>query len=125
MSRTPERFDKLLAYLGKIPGVEPSIGAGKLEGGRWWVKLIIDIEHPLAWRVVQELGHLLNEPTDELPSAVFKPVSPPPDLNGGPAEFLSWLIESTDPELQPDALAEKLGVHLPHPVDEVSAWELD
>ena len=28
--------------------------------GYWWVKFTIDIEHPLAWSVVQELGHVLN-----------------------------------------------------------------
>ena len=51
----------------------------------WWVKLTIDIADPLAWRVVQELGFVLNDLSlqDKLPT-VFKPVSPPPYLNGGP-----------------------------------------
>src|SRR5688500_17345460 len=67
---------------------------GQLDGGGWWVKFSLDISHRLTWNVVQELGHVLNylSLNERLPT-VFKPVSPPPYLNGGPAEFLSWVIE--------------------------------
>jgi hypothetical protein len=66
------------------------------------VKLTIDIGHPLAWHVVQELGHVLNylSTTERLPTT-FKPVSPPPYLNGGPRAFLSWVIECADPGFAP------------------------
>ena len=51
---------------GDIPGIQhnhaPSfgIGRGHNQDGLWWIKFGIDIEHPLAWGVVQELGHVLD-----------------------------------------------------------------
>lgn len=91
--------DPLVAFLKTVPGVKPSIGQGVFENGTWWVKRQIDIEHPLAWQVVQELGHILNymSISEPLPT-IFKPVSPPPYMNGGPKDFLSWVIESTKTE---------------------------
>jgi hypothetical protein len=52
------------------------------------------------------------------------PVSPPPYLNGG-VEFLSWVIESTDPSFSPDNCLEWLEGRLPRPVDELSQWQTD
>ncbi len=42
------------------------------------VKFSIDIDHPLAWHAIQELGNVLNylSVTERLPN-VFMPVSPP------------------------------------------------
>lgn len=74
----------LLDYLRRVPGIDPRMGQAT-EGDRWWVKLVIDVRHPLAWRVVQELAHVLNYlSVEERLPAVFKPVSPPPYMNGGP-----------------------------------------
>src|SRR5450755_2652632 len=89
------QFRPLLEYLSKVPAITGPIGTGSSEDGRWWVKFLIDVSHRLAWRVVQELGHVLNylSVNEKLP-AVFMPVSPPPYMNGGPHEFLSWVIES-------------------------------
>jgi hypothetical protein len=102
------------------------MGSGTGDNGRWWVKMIIDIDHPLAWNVVQELGCVLNYISlDERLPTVFMPVSPAPYLNGGPREFLSWVIESTDPQFEPDSCREWLEGRLPQPVDNVSAWETD
>jgi hypothetical protein len=97
-------FSKLLDYCRRVPALEP-ISHGK-EGNGWWMKLVIDIDHPLAWSVVQEFGHVLNELslTERLPT-VFKPVSPPPYLNGGPRDFLSWVIESDSQEFRPETCA--------------------
>ena len=50
----------LKEYLSEIPGIVGSLGSGIFDDGRWWVKFAIDIQHELAWRVVQELGHVLN-----------------------------------------------------------------
>lgn len=78
-------FDKLLAYLRRVPAISPSaMGTGKLDDGNWWVKFSIDVAHPLAWHVVQEFGCVLNylSVTERLPT-VFMPVSPAPYLNGG------------------------------------------
>ncbi len=121
------RFHKLVDYLARIPAIEvndtPSQGIGSGgEGGAWWVKFSIDIDHELAWETVQELGHVLNylSANERLPT-VFKPVSPPPYLNGGPEEFLAWVIEAPD-SLAPDTLADWLEGRLPKPVDDVAAW---
>jgi hypothetical protein len=46
-------FDALEAYLASIPGISPPFGHGQEADGRWWVKLSIDIGHPLAGHVVQ------------------------------------------------------------------------
>lgn len=100
-------FDRLLEFMERLPAIQlpagrKSIGVGRFENQNWWVKFHFDVEHPLAWRHVQEFGFVLNYVSikERLPT-VFKPVSPPPYLNGG-VEFLSWIIESTDPTFTPD-----------------------
>jgi hypothetical protein len=119
-----EDFDDLLAYLRRVPAMTDPISSGRFDDGRWWVKFSLDIDHPLAWNVVQELGHVLNYASleERLPT-VFMPVSPPPYLNGGPEEFLSWVIEARDAEFKPDTVAEWLEGRLPDPVDDLSQWE--
>lgn len=119
-------FDQLLTFLERIPGIEPSMGCGRGDDGRWWVKFVLDIEHPLAWQVVQELGHVLNYVSidDRLPT-VFIPVSPPPSANGGPKDFLSWVIESKTGDFEPKVCAEWLEGRLPRPVDDLKAWSLE
>ncbi|MES2709864.1 MAG: hypothetical protein V4726_24925 [Verrucomicrobiota bacterium] len=123
-------FERLLSYLErlpaiKLPGGRRSVGTGWFENGNWWMKFHLDIGHPLAWRHVQELGFVLNylSVSERLPT-VFMPVSPPPYMNGG-AEFLSWVIESTDPTFTPDACAEWLEGRLPRPVDDIAQWDTD
>lgn len=76
--------------------------------------------------MVQELGHVLNYlSVDERLPTVFKPVSPPPYLNGGPAEFLSWVIECSDSTCKPDTVAQWLEERLPQPVNDISQWSHD
>src|SRR3712207_4041125 len=76
-------LEKLRSFLDRIPGVKVHSVSEEAES-LWWVKFEIDIELPLAWNVVQELGYVLNyiSLTDRLPT-LFMPVSPPPYLNGG------------------------------------------
>jgi hypothetical protein len=116
-------FEPLIAYLRRIPGMSGSIGKGRLEDGSWWVKFALDIDHPLAWNVVQELGFVLNYLSleERLPT-VFMPVSPPPYLNGGPGEHLSWVIECKDAQFAPETCLKWLDTRLPQPVDDESAW---
>src|SRR4051794_34253177 len=93
------RFQKLIDYLARVPSVAVNstssrgFGSG-LADGTWWIKFSLDLDHPLAWNVVQEFGHVLNflSVQERLPTT-FKPISPPPYLNGGPHEYLTWLIE--------------------------------
>jgi len=117
-------FDKLLAYLQRVPSVSGSIGSGKFENGNWWVKFSLDITHPLAWNVVQEFGCVLNHVSlnERLPT-VFMPVSPAPYLNGGPTDFLSWVIESKDASFKPGTVADWLEGRLPNPVEDPAQWE--
>lgn len=123
-------METLIDYLLRIPAMHlpagrKSIGSGVAEDGRWWVKFSLDTENPLAWRVVQELGHVLNLlSTDERLPTVFKPVSPPPYMNGG-IEYLSWVIEAHDPAFKPAKCVEWLEGRLPQPVDDVTEWADD
>ena len=123
------RFARLLAYLARVPAIvvndTPGRGIGTgTAGGNWWVKFVIDVDHPLAWHVVQELGHVLNSLSlDEPLPTTFRPVSPPPYMNGGPRDFLSWLIECPEGTLTPDTVAEWLEGRLPCPVDDPDSWD--
>ena len=121
------KFGKLIDFLLRLPALEsndtPSRGIGSGEAdGSWWVKFSIDIGHDLAWHTVQELGHVLNYLSlEERLASSFKPVSPPPYLNGGPDEYLSWVIEAPD-ALRPGTLADLLEDRLPKPVEDEEAW---
>jgi len=76
--------------------------------------------------VVQELGHVLNylSVNERLPT-VFMPVSPPSYLNGGPKEFLSWVIECKDRDFKPETCAQWLEGRMPRPVDDEEQWKPD
>ena len=116
-------FSKLEEYLLRIPCISGSIGKGSDESG-WWVKLTIDIEDSIAWHAVQELGHVLNYLSiDERLPTSFQPVSPPPYMNGGPREFLSWVIECPDLDFRPGTVAEWLEGRLPRPVEDLTQWD--
>jgi hypothetical protein len=122
----PTVFEPLITFLSRVPGVGKSKGFALDEDGCWWLKFSIDIEHPQAWHVVQELGHVLNYVSlDERLPTVFKPVSPPPYMNGGPREFLSWVIECSDKDFSPAECAEWLEGRLPRPVEDASQWNTD
>jgi hypothetical protein len=116
----------LLEFLKRIPAVDHRIGSGRFDSGCWWIKFRIDVSHPLAWRVVQELGHILNYVSleDPLPT-VFKPVSPSVYMNGGPEDFLSWVIESTEVSFTPELCLRWLEARLPSPVDDPVQWKLE
>ena len=115
-------FQNLNNFLLKAPSIiEPIRAVGDDDG--WWVKFSIDIEHVLAWHVVQELSHVLNylSLSNRLPT-VFKPVSPPPYINGGPRDYLSWVIECDVLSFKPGTVAEWLESRLPKPVEEKEQW---
>jgi hypothetical protein len=117
-------FTVLEEFLSRVPSIAGPFGKGSDASGTWWLKFSIDIDHELAWRVVQELGHVLNYVSlDERLPTVFKPVSPPPYMNGGPREYLSWVIECDDPQFSPSRCAEWLGGRLPRPVDDLNIWK--
>ena len=119
------RLAPLQEILARIPAVQAPVAAG-VEGDGWWVKFGIDIHHQLAWSVVQELGCVLNYLSleERLPT-IFKPVSPAPYLNGGPTEYLSWVIECHSKEFTPSKCAEWIEGRLPQPINDVGAWPED
>jgi hypothetical protein len=119
-------FTKLIEFLEKVPAVTGAIAYGSEESESWWVKFTIDTTHHLAWNTVQELGHVLNYLSlDERLPTSFYPVSPPPYMNGGPEEFLSWVIECENLDFKPGTCAEWLEGRLPRPVDDISEWEIE
>lgn len=83
-------FTELTDYLSKVPAIIGEIGTGSDEEGLWWVKFEIDVDQDLAWRAVQEFCHVLNYLSiDEGLPTSFRPVSPPPYMNGGPEDYLA------------------------------------
>lgn len=125
MMNNPE-FTSLLEILNKIPSTNSIIGTSLNDDHCWWVNFAINLDHPLVWQTVQELGSVLNylSLNERLPTS-FYPVSPPPYINGGPGEYLSWVIECNDPQFTPDDCAKWLEGRLPKPVDDVSQWVVE
>ncbi len=123
---TDKDLEVLKQFLLRVPAVNPSLGIGVFDDGNWWVKFAIDIKHPLAWNVVQELSCVLNyiSVNERLPT-VFMPVSPAPYLNGGPEDFLSWVIESKENHFTPSRCVEWLEGRLPQPVEDIEQWNQD
>jgi hypothetical protein len=118
-----DKFNQLISFLSKVPAVEPGISSGLYEDGNWWVKFSLNISNELAWNVIQEFGHVFNYLSidQKLPTA-FYPVSPPPYLNGGPSEFLSWIVESKDSAITPNKAKGWLESRLPDPIEDINEW---
>jgi hypothetical protein len=47
---------------------------------------------------------------------------PPPYLNGTAREFLSWIIESKDPDFRQGTCMKWLEGRLPRPVSDLEQW---
>lgn len=119
-------FTELINFLKKVPAINDEISSGIYDDGNWWIKFSIDINMNLAWNVVQEFGHIVNyiSLNERLPT-IFYPVSAPPYMNGGPQNFLYWIIESKEAAFSPEDLKEWLEGRLPDPIDNISEWEYD
>ncbi len=116
---------ELTDFLERIPAIQTPISSGTFDNGIWWTKFSIDINNELAWNVVQELGHIVNYVSlDERLPTVFYPVSPPPYMNGGPTDFLSWVIETKEKDFKPETMKEWLEGRLPNPVDDLEQWNI-
>lgn len=118
-------FQRLVDFFSKIPSVQAdNILAYAYEQEHiWWFKFKINIEHPLAWQTVQELGHVLNylSVNERLPTQ-FMPVSPPPYMNGDAKQFLAWVIECNHADFPPDVVCDWLEGRLPNPIDDETQW---
>jgi hypothetical protein len=120
-------FDRLHQFFSKVPSVQQSFIDSYGTDGKhsWWFKFQINIEHDLAWQTVQELGHVLNyiSKNERLPTQ-FLPVSPPPYMNGGPKEFLCWVIQCNHPDFPPNVICDWLEARLPQPIDDATKWKI-
>ncbi len=120
--KAAEGLGELADFLRRVPAITRVYPSEPTEA-YWWVKLAIDIYHPLAWHAVQYLAFVLNYISleERLPT-VFRAVSPPPYLNGGPKEYLSWVIEAKIPFLDAGYIASVLKDRLPGPVEDPARW---
>lgn len=117
-------FSDLIGFMNKIPSINGVFGKGLYKDGNWWIKFGFDINHNLVWHAVQEIAFVVNYISlDERLPTMFYPVSPPPYMNGGPKQFLSWIIESKELDFTPADLKDWLENRLPNPVDDLSQWE--
>ncbi len=121
------KFTRLSQFFQKIPsiGKQGLIAHGFDNEQAWWFKFKIDIEHPLAWQTVQELGHVLNylSTNERLPTQFF-PVSPPPYMNGNAKDFLAWVIQCNHTDFPPDIICDWLEGRLPSPVEDETQWKI-
>ena len=120
-------FDRLYEYFAKVPSIQKNlIDAYGTDGkSAWWFKFQIDVDHPLAWQTVQELGHVLNyiSKNERLPTQ-FLPVSPPPYMNGEAKQFLAWVIQCNHADFPPDVICDWLEARLPSPVEDIEKWKI-
>jgi hypothetical protein len=121
-----DTFAQLKHFVLSVPGVRDFIQKGYDENGQWWIQFAVNPEHPLSWRVVQEFAFVINYLSlgERLP-AVFFPISSPPYLNGGPDEYLYWIIQSSGSTFSPDMCADWLTKRFPNPIDDEAQWNLD
>ena len=120
-------FDRLHQFFCKVPSIQEALIDAYGSDGQhaWWFKFQINVEHPLAWQTVQELGHVLNyiSKNERLPTQ-FLPVSPPPYMNGEAKDFLAWVIQCNHPDFPPDVVCDWLEARLPQPVEDESQWKI-
>ena len=120
-------FDRLYQFFSKVPSVQKEriVVHGSDGEHAWWFKFHLDIEHPLAWQTVQELGHVLNyiSKNERLPTQ-FLPVSPPPYMNGDAKQFLAWVIQCNHADFPPDIICDWLEARLPQPIDDAEKWKI-
>lgn len=120
-------FDRLYQFFCHVPSVQESriVAHGSDGQHAWWFKFSIDVQHPLAWQTVQELGHVLNylSTNERLPTQFF-PVSPPPYMNGEAKDFLAWVIQCNHADFTPDVVCDWLEGRLPNPVDDEKQWAI-
>lgn len=120
-------FERLYQFFSKVPSVQKQriVAHGSDGEHAWWFKFHINIEHPLAWQTVQELGHVLNYiSTNERLPTQFLPVSPPPYMNGEAKDFLAWVIQCNHPDFSPDVVCDWLEGRLPQPVEDENQWKI-
>jgi hypothetical protein len=112
-----EGRQKLIALLSQIPSLKNFDSSG-VDFRYWWVSFEMDIDSPIAWKIVRKLGLYLNTMSAEmLLPTVFKPIP-----GEWPDDPMRWEIVSTAPRLNPTDVASWLSIKLPSPLGEESSW---
>ncbi|MEM8706317.1 MAG: hypothetical protein AAGE98_07665 [Actinomycetota bacterium] len=111
-------FTTLVDYVGRLPAVRGrvSTSADAISTTGWWVSFRLDVDDPLAWRSIQEVGHALNGVVGDGVDVWFGPTSTGP-WQGGPRDFLDWVICSPDGATRPGTVAKRLADAIPEPFD--------
>ena len=110
-------LQRLITLLDQLPCLD-NFDSGEAESQCWWISFELDTGSPIAWRVVRELGLLLNTRcSSKLFCIVFKPLP-----HEGDCANVRWEICSTAPGLDPAEVARWLRENLPQPMNEESAW---
>jgi hypothetical protein len=118
-------IEKIKDLLLKIPCIK-DVYVSEKKKPFWWLKFSIDIDSNIAWNVVQEFSHILNYiSVDEKLPTRFYPVSAPPYMNGGPKDFLYWIIEPTIPFVDSNIIYDFLIGRLPEDLEKEENWILD
>ena len=115
-------FDPLVKFLNLIPSINGDIFTSSHIDNNWYVMFKIDIYNKYSWHAVQIIGSIINSMHE---CGSFKPSSPSVDLNGGPAEHLSWVLESVSTKFTPEMCYMLLHNNMPQPVNDLDQWNWD
>ena len=113
-------YTNLVHFLKNVPAINDDIHTDAHIDNNWYIVFRIDITNDNAWNVVQILGSIINSMHN---CGNFKPISPSVDLNGGPLNHLSWVIESLSTEFTPEMCYVCLHNNMPQPVNDLSQWD--
>ena len=116
--------EALGASLKKAPLVEDYSWSG-VDFRYWTARFAIRCESPLGWAVVRRLAYALNTSVLELWGRrpfVFKPEGEESMLDGKDKEVIYWIIESTEPMLDPVEVADHLEMVLLSKIEEEKDW---
>ena len=107
----------------RVKEQQKRIGSAEFRNTQFSYRMGVAFIGDIAWHVIQNLAFVLNYISlEDRLAVVFKPISPPPYLNGGPADFLSWVIEAQIPHLNSMYIADVLRARLPNPIGDEAAW---
>ena len=129
---SPERFpegviragcEALRDALSAVPLIEDFSWSG-VDYRYWRVRFAIRCDHPLAWGVVRRLAYALNTSVLERwqrQPFVFKPDGDE-SMHGTDPATLYWMIESTEPLLDPAEVADDLRLVLLSQITQKNDW---
>lgn len=79
-------FAPLEEFLNRVPAIVGPVGKGANQDGTWWVKFAINVDHTLAWKIVQDPQFLPAKCAGWLEGRLPKPVD----------DLVQWQDEGVD-----------------------------